>query len=63
MRIMNKLTFGISPHISAIIKPINPLTDKRHNRSTNFCGGSVLPVVDVVLACSFSKRKDRKDQR
>jgi hypothetical protein len=57
MHIMDHLTFVTSPHITAAIKPINPLTDNRHNGSTNvvsvsstihrlcgISGGSVLSV-------------------
>ena len=57
MHIMDHLNFVTSPHMTAAIKPINPLTDNRHNGSTNvlsvsstihrLCGianGSVLSV-------------------
>ena len=65
---MDKLTFGISLHITVVIKLINPFTDNRHNRLTNItnisstthrlCGHhqwqcATCSTVDVLRACSL----------
>ena len=53
---MQKLTFVTSPHISAALKAISPLTDNRHNRSTNICtvAARSIDCVDIAIGSVLS---------